>query len=260
MKYDKNIFSGVMKQYGFLDDYEEEVNRRNLLKRGVSVNKDKNNESSNKKNLQQEKKYLNNYPDFDKMDQDEKNQPIQEDEQNSKNYYSTRYGRFTENSLDPNKLDDEEYVYKSLQVDRNASSNEEMMENSDKQLLGDANEVLKNREIKFYAFLNKEFNILNKKMIKCSAFCYSDPKMFSVYEAKICAEKCHKNIQEASKFAENIQEEKKENLLSCIENAREYRLDSGDDKVSLFFKCYESLLLDFDTIEEKIKNEFANYI
>jgi len=38
-------------------------------------------------------------------------------------------------------------------------------------------EKVKKNEVRFFAFLNKEFNILNKKSVKCCSICYSNPSV-----------------------------------------------------------------------------------
>ena len=48
----------------------------------------------------------------------------------------------------------------------------DLVENVDNQALDFLKESLRSSEIKLSAFLNKEFNILNMKMVKCCIFCY----------------------------------------------------------------------------------------
>lgn len=248
----RNVFSDITKEYSFLDDYENEVRER----RSKSNNKSniKENFKSSHQILNDNKKFMNNYPEDGAPSEE-----FDEDEERRK-YYETRYGSFVYKSLDPSKMNDMEYVYKNLEVDRNVESNVDLIEKSDKVMLQDVTETLKRREIKFYAFLNKEFNVLNKKMVNCSIMCYSNPKMFTVNDAKICAESCHKNIKEAGKYAENLQENRKEKLVNCLDKAKEYEFNKADDKVAAFFKCYEDLLMDFDVMEKQIKSEFSNFI
>jgi hypothetical protein len=246
----RNVFSEIAKEYSFLDDYETEIRE----KRMKPQNKTNLIENSKGVNLNENKKYFNNYSEFEAPSEEF------DEEEEKKKYYGTRYGSFVYNSLDPSKMNDLDYVYKNLEVDKNVESNVEMLEKSDKTMLQDVTETIKKREIKFFAFLNKEFNVLNKKMINCSIICYSNPKMFTVNEAKLCAESCHKNIKEAGKFAEQLQEVKKEKLVNCLDKAKDYELNKADDKVASFFKCYEELLMDFDIMEKEIKSEFNNYI
>jgi len=48
----------------------------------------------------------------------------------------------------------------------------ELLESIDNQALENLKESLRGSEVRLSAFLNKEFNILNMKMIKCCIFCY----------------------------------------------------------------------------------------
>jgi hypothetical protein len=246
----KNIFSEIAKEYSFLDDYENERKER-------LANSQKNQKrQDNTSNMNKNQRFFNNYPQNEKTSGDDMNN----EEMESRKYLNTRYGSFVNKSLDPSKMDDLEYVYKNLEVDRNVESNTQLLENSDKQMLEDVTETIKKKEIKLYAFLNKEFNILNRKMINCSILCYSDPNLFTVHEAKLCAESCHKNIKEAAKFAEHLNEEKKEKLVNCLDRAKDHEMNKSEDKIASFFKCYEDLLMDFEAMEKEIKLEFANYI
>ena len=244
-----NVFSNIAKEYSFLDDYETEIRERK-----TNSKQPPNRNAATNENTIQNKKFLNNYPEFE-------NSPENVDEYELKRRYNnSRYGSFINKSLNPSKLNEVDYVYKNLEVDRNVTSNVELLENSDKQMLQDVEETIKKREIQFYAILNKEFNILNRKMISCSLLCYDNPKLFTVNEAKLCAESCHRNIKAAGKFAHDIQEEKKEKLLNCLDQAKDYELNKSDDKIASFFKCYEDLLFDFDSMEKQIKSEYSNYI
>ena len=62
------------------------------------------------------------------------------------------------------------------------------------------------------------------------------------------------------KFAENLNEEKKEKLVNCLDRAKDHEMNKSEDKIASFFKCYEDLLIDFEAMEKEIKLEFANYI
>jgi len=54
---------------------------------------------------------------------------------------------------------------------------------------------LKNRQVKFFAFLNKEFNTLNYKAAKCGYYCYDNDQQ-SVMEANMWANVCREGITE----------------------------------------------------------------
>ena len=248
----KDIYHSITKNYSFLDDYEKEY-QANLKANETYLNHNKNQSQE----TEIKDRYLNNYPEFKKVDDGKErfdNMSKMRDD-----FGRSRYGSFVNKELDINKLDDEEYVYSNLDIHKTNSSTE-FIEHSNNQLLKDVMETVKKLEYKYYAFLNKEFNILNMKMIKCSIVCYDKPNLFTVNQAKICAEKCHKNIKEAQKFTDNLNQKIQNKLTDCVENARKFENDNSDDKISNFFKCYQSLPEDFVILEKEIKEEFSNYI
>lgn len=249
----KNIYDEILKDYSFLDDFEQDF--QNEKAREAMGNKKS---PPKPEEVDFNKRYLNNYPEM------EKNNDFHEDKKDemdkSKGLFNrSRYGDFVNRNLDLNKLDDEKYVYENLNVPK-VNSNSELNEYSHKEVLKDANETVKKLEYRYYAFLNKEFNILNKKMIKCSMICYDNPNLFTVNEAKMCAEKCHYNIKEAKKFAEKVHEREKEKLTKCLEEAAEFSKNNSEDKISSFFTCYKTLAENFKNMENEIKTEFSNYI
>ena len=63
---------------------------------------------------------------------------------------------------------------------------------------------LKERQIKFYAFLNKEFNVLNYKSAKCSYHCFDDLDQ-SVMQANECLALCREGIVGCRDFASRVQ-------------------------------------------------------
>jgi hypothetical protein len=248
----KSSFDSILKEYSFLDDYEN-----NLPKPGESARMpiSYSIKSDNKKD-----NLLNNYKEEEpeiSITESQANQLNMEREKRNK----TRYGAFANKQLDYDKLDDLDYVYSNLEVDRTKRSQDELLESHDRVALKDAQEAVKKFEYRFYAFLNKEFNILNKKMLKCSIICYQDPKTFTTKEAKLCAEACHKNIQGAAKFVEDLQEKTREKLSNCIEDAKDFKTEnSGEEKVVVFFNCYDNLIKDFESMEKEIKKEFSYFI
>lgn len=53
----------------------------------------------------------------------------------------------------------------------------DIVESVDEDSLNLLKENLKKSEVRLSAFLNKEFNVLNKKMINCCVFCYKDDRV-----------------------------------------------------------------------------------
>jgi hypothetical protein len=253
----KEIYDNITKEYSFLEDYEQEY--ANMKKMQKIPQKAQQANIAPTPNIQN-KKYLNNYQTQQEEIKQEDSQ-LSEIESAKQKYQQTRYGKFASKELDVSKLEDKDYLYENLEIKKSIDSQTEVNEIQDKEAFEDAVKAIKKFEFRFYAFLNKEFNILNKKMIRCSMICYDDPKLFTVNEAKICAENCHQNIRNAAKFAENLQEKNKTKLMECIEKAREFKEENlSEDKVTNFFKCYDNLIEDFSTMEKEMKREFSYYI
>jgi hypothetical protein len=63
---------------------------------------------------------------------------------------------------------------------------------------------MQDRQISFYAFLNKEFNIMNFKSARCSMHCFDDPSI-SLGEANSCLKVCREGINSCKDFAYKIQ-------------------------------------------------------
>jgi hypothetical protein len=249
----KQTYDRITKEYGFLEDYENEL----LRNKQIPAQTKKNNFTA--ENNVEGKTYLNNYREV--KEEIEEDEQLSEIEKSREKYNQTRYGKFATKDLDPSKIEDPNYLYENLEVLKKAESQTEMNEFQDKEAFQDAVNAIKKFEYRFYAYLNKEFNILNKKMIKCSMICYDDPKLFTTTDAKLCAEKCHQNIREAAKFAENLQEKSKVKLAECIEKAKEFNEENlAQDKVTNFFKCYDNLIGDFSQMEKEIIREFSYYI
>lgn len=78
------------------------------------------------------------------------------------------------------RIESLEKAHEVLNVKENIQSNMEIAESVDEEALEFLKENLKKSEIRLSAFLNKEFNILNKKMINCCIFCYNDHKVFLI--------------------------------------------------------------------------------
>ena len=116
---------------------------------------------------------------------------------------------------------------------------------------------LKSRQLSFYAFLNKEFNILNYKSARCSKHCF-DSVDKPLAEVNQCLNVCRQGILECSDFAHNLQKESQDALAKCQEEA--YSQENLTDPVIHWMSCYEQLLLRFDKIEANISDEFSNFV
>ncbi len=246
----KEAYDKMFRDYAFLDDYES-----------VRI-RPKNSHTYISNDTKYEKKYsesfLNNYPELKFEDQEK--EKFEEIEQSRSKYNHTPYGDFVNRKIDMDKLDNKEYLYKNLDLPEDMKNNDEILENSDNRILNEALDRIKKLEFRYYAVLNKEFNLLNFKMVKCSMMCYDNSELFTVNEAKICAENCHSTIKKAKCFVDNLNENSRVKLKKCIDTAGEFNETNPEDKVIEFFKCYQGLSKDLVKMENNLKKEFSNYI
>ena len=70
---------------------------------------------------------------------------------------------------------------------------------------------MRDRQIKFYAFLNKEFNIMNFKSARCSMHCFNSTEK-SMKEVNNCLQVCRSGIQGCREFAYNLQKNAEDEL------------------------------------------------
>ena len=77
---------------------------------------------------------------------------------------------------------------------------------------------------------------------------------------KMCCEMCNVGISDAFEYSLHLQKSVKSKLKGCINEAQEIKKGKMKDQAMEFFKCYETLLQDFDIIQDSIKNEFSNYV
>lgn len=116
---------------------------------------------------------------------------------------------------------------------------------------------LKFRQVNFFAFLNKEFNIMNYKSARCSMHCFDDSQR-KLTEVNSCLNLCRSGIKDCHDFAHNLQKQAEEELKVCTEQAQDQK--NLTDPIIHWLSCYEKLVLKFDRIEEEITNEFSNFV
>ena len=78
---------------------------------------------------------------------------------------------------------------------------------------------VKARQINFFAFLNKEFNIMNYKSARCSMHCF-DTASRPMTEVNSCLKMCREGIVGCRDFAQNLQDNAKEELEKCKKEAQ----------------------------------------
>lgn len=116
---------------------------------------------------------------------------------------------------------------------------------------------MRDRQIGFYAFLNKEFNILNFKSARCSMHCFdSDERPLG--QAHECLKLCREGITGCREYALRLQKQAETDVEVCQKEAK--NLKNMTDPVIHWVSCYEKLILRFDTMEQDITHEFSHFI
>lgn len=128
--------------------------------------------------------FLNPFEVNDKSNPDKKEPLSPEEEHINKKretFENTKYGKYM-NESNNSEIDSLEKAYQIFDIKPEVESNMDLLESIDNQALENLKESLKGSEIRLSAFLNKEFNVLNMKMIKCCIFCYEkiDVKYFKI--------------------------------------------------------------------------------
>ena len=116
---------------------------------------------------------------------------------------------------------------------------------------------LKTRSNVFYAFLNKQFNIMNYKSARCSMHCFESTAL-PLGSVGQCLQTCREGITECRDFAHNRQKESAEKLAQCIKDASDQT--NLTDPIVHFMSCYEQAAVRYDSISDLIEEEFDNYV
>ena len=116
---------------------------------------------------------------------------------------------------------------------------------------------LKDRQIRFYAFLNKEFNIMNYKSARCSMHCFDSIER-PVAQVNQCLKLCREGISGCRDYALKLQKSAENEVEACQKEAK--NLKNMTDPVIHWISCYEKLILRFDGMEQEITHEFSNFI
>lgn len=252
----KNIFESIEKEYGFLDDYEKQWEYERLKNKNFKQTESKKKQKQAVPEEIRNKVYLNNYPEINQESQNDNKAQNPQILEEAQMFEETKYGRIANKDIRQEQIKSFDDALEAFEVN-NIDSQYDLIEEDERDSFSKLQEVVRVREVRFYAFLNKEFNILNKKMFNCCSFCYSNPKLFTIEDANLCTEKCHDNIREAHRYVENLQNEKEEKLTQCLDKAKSM---DGQDIMVKFSKCYDEMLFDLDNIEKDIQSEFSNYI
>ena len=139
------------------------------------------------------------------------------------------------------------------------SKDKDPVEHMNDEMLGMLMRRLKDRQIKFYAFLNKEFNIMNYKTARCSMHCF-DSTDRSMTEVNSCLLLCREGISGCKDFAFRLQTQAEKDLEKCQNEAQTLKKKNLTDPIIHWMSCYEKLINRFDQMENEIKDEFSNFI
>ena len=152
------------------------------------------------------------------------NKILQEEQEKKKEYkQSKRPAFFRKDSEKPKNWKEEEYeAYKKLRKEdeldfdpakatpeqlqekfKVATGDKEQLEVMNQKMIESLTERLKERQLKFFTFLNKEFNILNYKSTNCQMHCFDDTNV-PVNDVNECLSVCRVGIGEARKFAQDL--------------------------------------------------------
>lgn len=99
---------------------------------------------------------------------------------------------------------------------------------------------MRERQLHFYAFLNKEFNIMNYKSARCSMHCFDNEEK-PLSEVNTCLKICRQGIEGCKDFAFNQQKMAEDELDACHERAKDQK--KLTDPVIHWISCYEKLIL-----------------
>jgi len=166
-------------------------------------------------------------------------------------------------SLRSEDIVETEYDNKSIEEineEFHISTEKPEIENMNENMVTFLRERLEERQIKFYAFLNKEFNQLNYKSAHCSSHCF-DNLGKSIPEVNDCLKICKSGINDCRQFATNLQKDAEKELEKCQNASAElFKNGAKGDPIISWISCYEKLLLGFNKMEELVKEEFSNFI
>lgn len=98
---------------------------------------------------------------------------------------------------------------------------------------------LKTRQIKFYGFLNKEFNIINYKSARCALHWFDDINQ-SVFDANAWVQIWREGLKNCKIFAEGLQNKAEDENKQCKLQAQEITFKS--DPIMHWISWYEKLI------------------
>ena len=144
----------------------------------------------------------------------------------------------TKMDFDPDdKSHDEMREFFRVSKEKNA------IENMNEQVFDYLYQRMKETQVTFYAFLNKEFNVMNFKSARCSMHCF-DSTDRQVSEVNECLKLCREGIQGCKQYAYKLQKKAEQEVEVCQNDSKSFK--TLTDPVFHWVSCYEKLLLKFD--------------
>ena len=83
------------------------------------------------------------------------------------------------------------------------SDTKDMVTDMHEKMLKKVTERIEARSLRFYAFLNKEFNVMNYKNARCSKHCFDNVNK-PLADVNLCLNICKQGIRDCSTFANNL--------------------------------------------------------
>lgn len=248
MSKEDNSFSNLKTNFSFLDDLddyilksnqdaEERVKETKIKKKIIEKITEENAISKHNENLY----YLLNNKQKEKEEVDFiDNRRLQFKDSNRSKFFSK----------DISNAKSLEEAYEELEISK---------ESIDKINLSEF-EILRNKvideEISLLAYLNTEFNLLNKKMYKCLGLCYkSNEVLFK--QAKLCESNCRVGCNNAYNFVDDIYKDMKNTITTCL---NDQKMDVEKMVFSKYNECYSDLIKNFKESRINIQEELSNYI
>ena len=99
---------------------------------------------------------------------------------------------------------------------------------------------------------------MNYKSARCSMHCF-DSTSVAMAQVNHCLKVCREGIQECEKFTQKVQDDVREEHEQCTKKASNLNSNLKDPIVH-WMACHEKLILRFDSMEKKIKDEFSNFV
>lgn len=161
------------------------------------------------------------------------------------NYENTPKGAFFKDKL---KAETFEEALKEIDIEQTK------IDNLNFKIIENLKERVFNEEASLIAYLNIEFNILNKKSLSCCKNCFTNYDI-TINQAKLCVNNCKVGIKDVYDFVDNEFKTLKGNLVTCLSDTKIIK-----EKQEKFSGCYEKLITEMKEMRNTLREEFSYYI